>query len=372
MRVRADGAAANIGKEEEKLRTNNRVNQDGPSFLNPEMIHASVEESRPEYLPICPDLCELADGSLLIAYHRTSKVDFAGEYNSWSRVSSDGGRTWGEAHLVAENIQAPGLVRLQSGDLLLNGCQELNKKSTTMKLYRSKDGGKTWIEQSPIWRKSDGMRLQGGVGSLVQLSSGRILCPCHGSSATNYNSNFKAWCYYSDDEGKTWFESKEKVELPKRGAMEPSVAKLKNGILMMNLRTQLGSVYLSQSKDSGETWSLTRSSGLEAPEAPLVMAAFPDSDDLLVVYCSGKFETKHHHKGERTPIMAAISKDASKSWRKIGPIAGGNHEFGATGICFTSNGKAVIAYNWVRIPWDRPGQGGTRVAIIDKEWFYQK
>lgn len=153
--VRADRTAANAGKKEEKLRTTNHVNKDEPSFLNPEMIQASFEESPSGYLPICPSLCELADGSLLIVYHRTSSVDFKGEYSSWSRVSRDGGRTWGE----------------------------------------------------------------------------------------------------------------------------------------------------------------------------------------------------------------------------IGDIAGGNHEFGASGtnsICFTSNGKVVIAYNWVRIPWDRhPGtQGGTRVAIIDKEWFY--
>jgi sialidase-1 len=152
--------------------------------------------------------------------------------------------------------------------------------------------------------------------------------------------------------------------------MEPSVAELKDGTLVMTLRSQLGFVYVARSQDHGDSWSEPWSSGLEAPEAPLAMAAFPDGNRLLLVYCSGKFDPGHHHSGERTPLSAAVSNDAGKSWRNVGDVAGGPHEFGATTICFTANGKIMIGYDWHRVPWDRNVKtGGVRLAIVAKEWF---
>ncbi|MBX7259493.1 MAG: glycoside hydrolase [Candidatus Hydrogenedentes bacterium] len=350
---------------------------DVPTHQNSKMSHVTVENAKDnEYLTICPNLCELPDGSLLIAYHRTTQVDFNGKYSTWTRVSKDGGNTWSEARPFADNLQAPGLVRLRSGDILLNGCTVLDEHwSTTLRLFRSKDNGETWNEQKPIWEKSKGIRLQGGCASLVQLESGRIVCPMFGSDieATDYSQatqQQKAGCYYSDDDGKTWREGKGKVSLPKRGAMEPSVAELNDSTLIMTLRTQLGFIYVSRSADGGDTWSEAWSSGLEAPEAPFVMKAFPDGKALLMVYCSGTFDPNHHHSGERTPLTAAISKDAGRTWRKVGDVVGGPHEFGACSICFTQSGKVIIAYDWHRIPWDRNLKtGGVRLAIADVAWF---
>src|SRR5437868_1380385 len=137
-----------------------------------------------------------------------------------------------------------------------------------MRLFRSLDKGQNWVEQAPIWEKSQGIRLQGGCASLIRLESGRILCPVFGNdiNAADYfaaTEQLKAWCYHSDDNGKTWHEGSGKVSLPKRGAMEPSVAELTDGTLVMTLRSQLGFVYVSRSDDHGETWSEPWSSGLE-------------------------------------------------------------------------------------------------------------
>src|SRR4051812_47429610 len=76
-----------------------------PTFLNAAMVHVSVERADPKaYLSICPNVCELADGRLLIAYHRTTRVDFNGEYSTWTRESRDGGKTWSEARLVDPHL----------------------------------------------------------------------------------------------------------------------------------------------------------------------------------------------------------------------------------------------------------------------------
>ncbi len=350
-----------------------------PTILDPNLQHVAVEQNiRNSSKAICPSICETGSDAFTIAYHRTTGVDFKGRYGIWLRDSADGGLSWGTPRLLEEGLQAPGLLLLNTGDLLLNGCyhhgDEVASSSTTMKLFRSKDKGHGWHEEAPIWERSAGMQLQGGCGSLVQLTNGRILCPLHGSEGDNYHTNFEAWCYYSDDGGGSWNESNVRVELPQRGAMEPSVAETKDGLLVMALRTQLGSVYVTRSEDGGETWSEAFTSGLEAPEAPLAMSCFPESDRLVLLYCSGRYEPEHHHRGERAPLTVATSTDAGESWSRIGDIAGGEHEFGSCGsnsICFASDGRVVFAYNWILVPWNREQGffGGTNLAIAESSWL---
>ena len=96
----------------------------------------------------------------------------------------------------------------------------------------------------------------------------------------------------------------------------------------------------------------------------------PNSDRLLMVYTAGKFDPKHHHKGERTPIAAAISDDAGKTWRKLADIVGGPHEFACVSICITSKGKILFGMDWHRIPWNRDLKtGGVLVSIADLKWI---
>ena len=71
-------------------------------------------------------------------------------------------------------------------------------------------------------------------------------------------------CYYSDDNGRTWQECRNYVDLPLRGAEEPKIAELRDGRLMMIMRTQLGSVFKSISEDGGASWSRGQTTGLMA------------------------------------------------------------------------------------------------------------
>lgn len=64
-----------------------------------------------------------------------------------------------------------------------------------------------------------------------------------------------------------WMHEEGNVWLPLRGAMEPSVAELPGGELVMSLRTQLGAVFMAHSSDGGDTWSLPQTSGLRAPDS---------------------------------------------------------------------------------------------------------
>ena len=69
----------------------------------------------------------------------------------------------------------------------------------------------------------------------------------------------------SDDHGQHWRFSSTSVDLPGRGALEPSVAETADGDLLMSLRTQLGTVFASRSHDLGEAWSAPQSLGLRSP-----------------------------------------------------------------------------------------------------------
>ena len=182
--------------------------------------------------------------------------------------------------------ECPGaaLLRLKSGLLLLT-CLRAHQdgSSSTMCLFSSEDEGRSFSPLKPVWTRSKGQLLQGGASSLVELKSGRLLLPLHGGSGNQWRQKNSAWCFTSDDRGKTWQRSTT-IDLPKRGAMEASVAELADGSLLMSLRTQLGGPYLSRSTDGGKTWTEAIFSGLEGGDHVPACEGFPGR---RILFCSG-------------------------------------------------------------------------------------
>src|SRR5262249_9117392 len=161
-----------------------------------------------------------------------------------------------------------------------------------------------------------GQWLQGGAASLVQLKSGRLVLPFMKGTGNQWTmQQVPARCLLSDDEGRSWRLSKGEVRLPKRGALEPAVAELETGDLLMALRTQRGSVHFSGSRDQGETWSEAQPSSLSAPESCTCLRRIPGSEDVLLLWNNSRYRPHHHHFGERTPLTAAVSSDGGVTWR---------------------------------------------------------
>ena len=86
---------------------------------------------------------------------------------------------------------------------------------------------------------------------VTQLSSGRLLVPVASTADVRKVNHFVSRCWFSDDGGKTWQQGKGSVDQPKRGAMEPEVIELRDGRVLMIVRTQLGYIAASYSKDGG-------------------------------------------------------------------------------------------------------------------------
>ena len=127
-------------------------------------------------------------------------------------------------------------------------------------------------------------------------------------------------CYLSDDNGKTWRRSKD----PFKGyapdgrritLQEPGVVELKDGRLMMYIRTNAGSQYVCHSPDGGETWSKPGPSASASPLSPASIKRIPWTGDLLCVW-NDHSGVHPFPAGRRTPLCLAISKDEGKTWSR--------------------------------------------------------
>ena len=267
------------------------------------------------------------------------------------------------------NVQAPAMLRTKTGDLLLISLRAHPEgNSSTMCLFTSADGGKTFSARDPLWSRSNGQLLQGGTSSLLELKSGRLLLPYHGGTGSQWRQKNSAWCLYSDDGGTSWKQS-DPIDVPKRGAMEASVVQLDDQILLMSLRTQLGGPFLSRSTDEGKTWSKPVFSELEGGESGTCLRRLPGSKDVVLFFNNSKYNKDHHHFGERTPLTCARSADQGRTWRIIGNIASDpNAEYTNLDCFFTPEGNAILTYMYAKPAWNRE-QIHLYAALIPRRWF---
>ena len=264
-------------------------------------------------------LVALKNGELLLAY---SEFQGGSADNSpaqiMAKTSADGGRTWSEARVLQpntgkQNVMSPSLLRLQSGRLMFAYLVKNSSSDLRVEVRLSSDEGKTWSEPVPANRR-DGYHVMNN-DRLLQLKNGRIIAPISHDTDWERNGHFRIFCLLSDDEGKSWRESKSILDLPQRGAMEPGVCQLANGSLLMVIRNQFGQIYFSRSRDGGDHWSEPEPSSVRAPESPATIQRIPGSKDLLLVW-NDNYEPGIGQSGKRTPLTAAISHDGGKTWGK--------------------------------------------------------
>ena len=126
--------------------------------------------------------------------------------------------------------------------------------------------------------------------------------------------------YTSDDNGKTWKrgQSKHQIVVYRKlyTAQEPGVVELKDGSLMLWIRTNAGRQYVCRSTDRGETWSKPRPSALCSPMSPASIKRLP-TGDLLAVWNDHALDSDFMKKIKpwaRTPLAAAVSCDDGLTW----------------------------------------------------------
>lgn len=255
------------------------------------------------------------DGSYLLAHTRfnggardDAKADIVGTH------SRDHGATWEEPYVIQANdggcnVMSASLLRLTDGGVLLAYIRKDSHQSCTIFVRRSEDDGATFGKPVHV---NDWQAYMGIVNdSLIQLDSGRILCPIYYSRGPCWTpaEHYLARLAYSDDGGRSWQASRTAVDCPRRGAMEPVVLERLDGSLLMLIRTQTGSAYQSVSQDGGETWSPASPSPLPSQEAPLAVRRIPGTDLAVAVWNAAYQPDAKSHGGRRSPLHIAVTRD---------------------------------------------------------------
>ncbi len=341
-----------------------------PVGITNDVYPATAEHPRYSEGSILP----LADGSLLFANTEfdQSASDFA-KARIVGRRSSDGGKNWGPAAISQENIgqlnvMSVTLRRFRTQQAASLGMFYLVKNGhDDLKVYlkTSPDDGRTFGEARLI-TNAPGYHVMNN-DRVTELLDGRLVCPVSWAKDVEKDGHFTSFCYWSDDEGRTWAAGKSRVDVPQRGAMEPEVLELDDGRLLMILRTQLGEIYASHSTDRGESWSAAVPWGVKSPESPATLRRIPATGDLLLVWNPG-FAAGTDHGGKRTPLVAAISTDEGRTWGPQRVLEDENNQsYAYTSLVFCE-GKVLLSYY---VGENVTGRISTRFRAVPVEWFYR-
>lgn len=331
------------------------------------------------------DFVKLKDGRILIVYTHFvghSASDFGNSHLA-ARYSSDNGNTWTEAdEIVVENegtmnVMSVSLLRLQNGQIALFYARKNSIHDCIPYMRISSDEGKSWSAPIRCITDQEGYFVLNNA-RVIQLSNGRILMPvAHhvsedrpGNLEHNFNNYGVLYCYYSDDNGQTW-KQKGEVKIPDGlMAQEPGLVEMKNGQVMMYIRTDSGVQYASISKNKGKKWSMAVPTNIPSPLSPATIARIPATGDLVLVWNNNGVK-KNSYRGKRTPLNVAISKNEGLTWENVKTL----HDdpdgwYCYTSIRFISDEELLMSY----CAGNRPAGTAlsiTNVTKINTNWLYE-
>ena len=271
------------------------------------------------------DFITLNDGRILFVYtHYTgsSSSDHATAYLA-GRYSSDKGKNWDKTdHLVLENegkmnVMSVSLLRLNNGEIALFYLRKNSVTDCIPMVRISRDEARSWSVPVRCIPDRDGYFVLNNH-RVIQLKSGRLLMAVayHGNNIPGRKNRLgSAWSYYSDDNGKNWKPGLEAANPDSMMVQEPGVVELKDGKILMWMRTNSGFQYQAYSTDGGVSWSAAQKSNIPSPLSPAAIDRIPQTGDLLLVW-NNAVNANPATKGKRTPLTVAISKDEGRTWGK--------------------------------------------------------
>lgn len=262
-------------------------------------------------------ITESSDGGLLMMYSSNDGKHF---FKSFDRF-----------HTVAESWIVPidsitanaNLLRLKDGRLMtivrrISQTPEIAKiNGASFYTYFSDDDGHTFYEGDRINQQDACYYLMNN--RILRTDSGRILLPvCYVPHELANSRYFEktgcSGCFYSDDDGKTFYEGKWLTAETVDQLAEPMVAKGDDGALHMYMRTGHGYLYHSVSYDDGYSWEREEASVLRSPCAPFCLNFDPYSKNYFVVWDNNFPAPQQQY--PRSPICIAKSCDCVH-WQMI-------------------------------------------------------
>lgn len=344
-----------------------------------------------EYLVIVP----LPDGKLMGVLSRTVN----GEQDAAARYSTDDGNSWSEPQPLFKfpkdtfgNWGVHVGMLDQKGEIHLF-YQNDGGTSTAPKIgdrrydiwhTQTSNGRKDWRPLKRIWKGYAGSML-----SVTQMRNGRIILPiCYLSTPvrtwSNRGQGFDAFAYmgmfsstvlYSDD-GDNWVQSPVEFKAPTPiinadGMLEPGVIQLKDGLVWLLIRTQLGRFFESFSTD-GAKWSPAQPTDILSSDSPGNLIRLKTGQLVMLWNNCLRFS---YANGGRHVLHAAISDDEGKTWRGFReaarnpfldepPPPNGDHGVTYTVLNLTRAGTVVT-------PLSTGKADGTYLLHLDPAWLYE-
>lgn len=297
----------------------------------------------------------LKDGSLLLGWTEFYAGNGAdhGPARISGKISADGGRSWGDKFTLVENdggcnVMEVNFLRLKNGDIALFYLQK-NSESTDCRIMMrtSNDEGKSWVNQKQMSPDGKYTGLTNGRG--IRLRSGRIVLEA-------WESEY-CFCVLSDDDGVTWRDS-QRVKPAGGGCWECACIELKDGKVLMLMRTQLGSQYKSISSDGGETWTEPVPTALTGTAAPVSLSRVPGKGDILAIW------NNNPGANSRNPLTAALSRDEGESWVNIRNIEEIQDDAWAYPAVTWIDNRALITY------FNYKEGLSLKLKSLPADWFY--
>lgn len=206
----------------------------------------------------------------------------------------------------------------------------------------SKDGGETWTVAKELVEGDRGGR--GPVRNhILVLSDSSWLAP----ASLEKNRVWNAFVDRSEDGGKTWLASEtlilDRNIIKGEGVIQPALWESKPNLVHMLLRTSVGKIGSSDSKDNGFTWSPVELTDVPNNNSGIDLVKIKDQTIALVYNPVGE------NWGKRYPMQLAVSFDNGLTWPIQEVIEAGEekNEFSYPSIIF-DEGYLVFCYTWNR------------------------
>ena len=278
-------------------------------------------------------IVEAVPGVFLAAWFAGSG-EGADDSANWMARFEDG--AWSEPRVFA-NVEGhahgnPRLFRLGTGDLAIIYAVNYGawcRGGSRNFIRTSADVGRSWscpreiVTDPPFLGKNKALLLADPPESLLPV--------------TIEGDPYAAAVLLGTPEGDYWVVTQVLHGSDDTAILQPTLARLSDGSVLMLLRTTGGRLWRCRSADRGRTWSPPEPTDLPNNYSGIDLAPLPDGSLLLAL-------NPVADRKKRTPLVLMRSADDGETWRTVATLEDGDGEFSYPALITASDGSVHCTY----------------------------
>ena len=253
----------------------------------------------------------------------------------FGRISEDGGKTWGVPYFLFAWPNRKTAYCLQGWKSDRDGrihvfAAAITKYDVADMSHADLQGHIGYVRfdsfrgENPFYSEIPALsRYTGSLNNAIELESGRLVVPF----STYVGGKFISNTIWSDDHGDTWYASNDVNLIDdetncESGAVEPVVAEVEAGTLVMIIRTVNNYFYYAISHDSGEIWTAAMPTKIPSSNAPATLQKLPDGRIFITWNdCLGHPMHSIRYSAARQCLHGALSDDGLRTLHGVRVLA---------------------------------------------------